>query len=63
MRIVIEIEGKRHRLLKGLTRLEDPCDKCSLWIKCKGSYTKQAKDIKHVCETTYSGFRKIYDKR
>lgn len=61
MRIVIEIKGERHRLLKGLTKMEDPCDKCSLQKECKGRFNKNQKLIQDVCGTTYSGFRKIWE--
>ena len=60
MRIVIEFKGERHRLLKGLTKMEDPCDKCSLRKKCLlARYSEEKYLIHEVCVATYSGFRKI----
>jgi MoaA/NifB/PqqE/SkfB family radical SAM enzyme len=60
MRVIIEINGERHRLLKGLPRLEDPCDKCSLEKVCHGRrYSENKKLIKEVCSITYSGFSKM----
>lgn len=59
MRVVIEIKGERHRLLKGLQGFADACDKCSLRKVCRGRYSKDTDMINEVCHITYSGFRKI----
>ena len=59
MRVVIEIKGERHRLLKGLPGFVDACDKCSLEKICHGRYSENANRINEVCHITYSGFRKI----
>lgn len=59
MRIIVEIEGERHRLLKGSRDFVDPCDKCSLRKECKGRYNKNADLLHEVCHITYSGYRKV----
>lgn len=63
MRVVIEIKGERHRLLKGLTGFVDCCDKCSLKKVCLGHSNKDADMIHEVCHITYSGYRKIREKK
>lgn len=63
MRVVIELKGERHRLVKGIDSMYDPCDRCSLRNKCKGNrYSKDGDMIHDVCHITYSGFRKIKNK-
>ena len=59
MRIIVEIKGERHRLLKGLTKIENPCVKCSLKKECvRGKYSND-RVIWNICHVTYSGFRKM----
>ena len=59
MRVIIEINGERHRLIKGLPRLEDPCDKCSLEKVCLGPYSKDSDLIHEICHINYNGYRKV----
>lgn len=59
MRVVIEIKGERHRLLKGLSDFVDACDKCSLRKLCLGRYNKDKELLHEVCHITYGGYRKI----
>lgn len=34
-KIIVEIDGVRHKLIKTKTKVEDPCDKCSILNVCR----------------------------
>ena len=62
MKIIIEMNGERHRLVKTL-KSSIPCKQCSLNRIClKGRFSKARKIVLRVCCATYCGFRKIKDK-
>lgn len=64
MRVVIEINGERHRMIrKRTTGFMDQCGKCSLKKVCLGPYSKDSELIHEICHITYSGYRKTREKK
>ena len=60
MRVVIEINGERHRLIrKGTTGFMDQCGKCSLKKVCLGPHSKDSELIHEICHINYNGYRKV----
>lgn len=63
MKVLIEIDGKLHRLVKTSDR-ENSCDKCSLRERClTGRYSETRRRIFAVCTGTFCGFREVKDKK
>lgn len=60
MRVIIEINGEWHRLVrKETTGFMDQCGKCSLKKICLGPYSKDSELIHEICHTHYNGYRKV----
>jgi len=64
MEIIIEIDGKKHRLVKTRKKFSNPCEKCSLRQKCQGREGKTQQTVSDIClHLTACGFKEIKEGR
>lgn len=63
MEIIIELDGKKHHLIKTKKKFKNPCEKCSLKSKCTGRHGKMQEATFNICLLTGCGFKEIKEGR
>ena len=64
MEVIVQIDWKKHRLVKTRKKFSNPCEKCSLRQKCQGREGKTQQTVSDIClHLTACGFREIKEGR